>query len=161
MQEREISAIHGCCTGKFLLSIDAGKGNFCYPLMQQREVSAIHGCSKEKFFLSMDASKGSFCYQLMQERVISVIHGCSKGKFLRSIDAEKGTFCYPWTQRGFMGTIAYDYSRSIAEHSVNRLRSPAIYRSVSSGYVHLAEHDGWHCRRRFAKVVLSSFARLE
>ena len=23
-------------------------------------------------------------------------------------------------QRGFMGTIAYDYSRSIAEHSVNR-----------------------------------------
>ena len=64
-------------------------------------------------------------------------------------------------QRGFMGTIAYDYSRSIAEHSVNRRKSPAIYRSVSSGYVHLAEHDGWHCRRRFAKVVLSSFARLK
>ena len=65
------------------------------------------------------------------------------------------------SQRGFMGTIAYDYSRSIAEHSVNRRKSPAIYRSVSSGYVHLAEHDGWHCRRRFAKVVLSSFARLK
>ena len=48
--------------------------------------------------------------------------------------------------------------RSIAK---NRRRSPAIYRSVSSGYVHLAEHDGWHCRRRFAKVVLSSFARLK
>ena len=48
--------------------------------------------------------------------------------------------------------------RSIAE---NRRRSPAIYRSVSSGYVHFAEHDGWHCRRRFAKVVLSSFARLK
>ena len=30
------------------------------------------------------------------------------------------------TQRGFMGTIAYDYSRSIAEHSVNRRKSPAI-----------------------------------
>ena len=40
-------------------------------------------------------------------------------------------------------------------------QSPAIYRSVSSGYAHLAEHDGWHCRRRFAKVVLSSFARLK
>ena len=52
-----------------------------------------------------------------------------------------------------MGTIADDYNRSIAEHSVNR--------NVSSGYVHLAEHDGWHCRRRFAKVVLSSFARLK
>ena len=65
------------------------------------------------------------------------------------------------TQRGFMGTIAYDYSRSIAEHSVNRRKSPAIYRNVLSGYVHLAEHDGWHCRRRFAKVVLSSFARLK
>ena len=30
------------------------------------------------------------------------------------------------SQRGFMGTIAYDYSRSIAEHSVNRRKSPAI-----------------------------------
>ena len=39
--------------------------------------------------------------------------------------------------------------RSIAE---NRRRS---CRSVLSGYVHLAELDGWHCRRRFAKVVLS------
>ena len=66
-----------------------------------------------------------------------------------------------YTQRGFMGTIAYDYSWSIVEHSVNRRKSPAIYRSVSSGYVHLAEHDGWHCPRRFAKVVLSSFARLK
>ena len=28
-----------------------------------------------------------------------------------------------------MGTIAYDYSRSIAEHSINRRKSPAIYRS--------------------------------
>ena len=57
-----------------------------------------------------------------------------------------------------MGTIAGDYNR---QHSVNRRKSPAIYRSVSSGYVHLAEHDGWHCRRRFAKVVLPSFARLK
>ena len=39
-----------------------------------------------------------------------------------------------------MGTIAGDYNR---QHSVNRRKSPAIYRSVSSGYVHLAEHDGW------------------
>ena len=39
MQEREISAIHGCSKGKFLLSMDAAKGSF---------------------FLSMDASKGSF-----------------------------------------------------------------------------------------------------
>ena len=62
------------------------------------------------------------------------------------------------SQRGFMGTIAGDYNR---QHSVNRQKSQAIYRSVSSGYVHLAEHDGWHCRRRFAKVVLSSLARLK
>ena len=47
-------------------------------------------------------------------------------------------------QSGFMGTIAGDYNR---QHSVNRRKSPAIYRSVSLGYVHLAEHDGWHCRR--------------
>ena len=33
---------------------------------------------------------------------------------------------YKSSQRGFMGTIAYDYSRSIAEHSVNRRKSPAI-----------------------------------
>ena len=39
--------------------------------------------------------------------------------------------------------------RSIAE---NRRRS---CRAVSSGYVHLAELDGWHCRMRFAEVVLS------
>ena len=32
-----------------------------------------------------------------------------------------------WSQRGFMGTIADDYNRSIAEHSVNRRKSPAIY----------------------------------
>ena len=57
MQEREISAIHGCSKGKFMLSIDAGKGHFCSPWMQQREVSAIHGCSKGKFLLSMDAGK--------------------------------------------------------------------------------------------------------
>ena len=41
-----------------------------------------------------------------------------------------------YAQRGFMGTIAGDYNR---QHSVNRRKSPAIYRSVSSGYVHLAE----------------------
>ena len=34
-----------------------------------------------------------------------------------------------------MGTIAGDYNR---QHSVNRRKSPATYRSVSSGYVHLA-----------------------
>ena len=45
---------------------------------------------------------------------------------------------YHSSQSGFMGTIAGDYNR---QHS--------------SGYVHLAELDGWHCRRRFAKVVLS------
>ena len=76
-------------------------------------------------------------------------------------DASKSTKQKNITQRGFMGTIADDYNRSIAEHSVNHGKSPAIYRSASSGYVHLAEHDGWHCRRRFAKVVLSSFARLK
>ena len=53
------------------------------------------------------------------------------------------------TQKGFMGTIAGDYNE---QQSVNRRRS---CRSVSSGYVHLAELDGWHCRRRFAKDVLS------
>ena len=31
-----------------------------------------------------------------------------------------------------MGTIAYDYSRSIAEHSVNRRRSTEAYRRVMS-----------------------------
>ena len=36
------------------------------------------------------------------------------------------------SQRGFMGTIAYDYSRSIAEHSVNRRRSTEAYRRVMS-----------------------------
>ena len=50
---------------------------------------------------------------------------------------------YTSSQRGFMGTIAGDYN---LQHSVNRRKSPAIYRSVSSGYVNLAEHDGWHCR---------------
>ena len=34
-----------------------------------------------------------------------------------------------YTQRGFMGTIAYDYSRSIAE---NRRRSTEAYRRVMS-----------------------------
>ena len=70
----------------------------------------------------------------------------------------KSSIYFDIAQRGFMGTIAGDYNR---QHSVNHRKSPAIYRSVSSGYVHLAEHDGWHCRRGFAKVVLSSFARLK
>ena len=82
MQQRKVSSIDGCIKGKFLLSIDTGKGNFCYPLMQERVISAIHKCSKGKFLLSMDASKGSFCYPWMQERVIFVIHGCRKKKFL-------------------------------------------------------------------------------
>ena len=64
MQERVISAIHGCSKGKFLLSIDAGKRNFCYPWMQQREV----------FLLSMGAAKGSFFYPWMHRSEVSAIH---------------------------------------------------------------------------------------
>ena len=60
--------------GKFLLSMDAAKGSFCYPLMQEKEISAIHGCSKGKFLLSIDAGKGNFCYPWMQQREVSAIH---------------------------------------------------------------------------------------
>ena len=84
---------------KFLLSMDAGKGNFCYPWMQERVISAIHGWIEELFLLSMDAGQGSFFYPWMQQREISSIHGCSKGKFLLSMDAGKGNFCYPWMHR--------------------------------------------------------------
>ena len=56
-----------------------------------------------------------------------------------------------------MGTIAGDYNR---QHSVNHRKSPAIagdlaepYRRVMSTWPSLI--DGWHCRRRFAEVVLS------
>ena len=94
MQERVISAIHGCSKGKFLRSMDAAKGSFCYPLMQERVISAIHGCSKGKFLLSIDAGK-----------VISAINGCSKGMFLLSVDAAKGSLCYPWMQEREVSAI--------------------------------------------------------
>ena len=42
MQEKEISAIHGCSKGKFLLPMDAAKGSFFYPWKHEGEVSAIH-----------------------------------------------------------------------------------------------------------------------
>ena len=38
-----------------------------------------------------------------------------------------------------MDTIAGDYNR---QHSVNRRKSPAIYRSVSSGYVMVGTAEG-------------------
>ena len=74
MQQREVSAIHGCSKRKFLQSINAGKGNFCHPWMQQMEVSAIHGWIKGKFLLSIDAGKGNFCCPWMQQREVSAIH---------------------------------------------------------------------------------------
>ena len=62
-----------------LLSMDAGKGNFCYPWMNRRIVSAIHGCRTGKFLLSMNAAKGNFFYPWMQQREVSAIHKCRKG----------------------------------------------------------------------------------
>ena len=51
MQEKEVSAIHGCCKGKFLLFAIHGSADcFCYPW--------IEGL----FLPSMDAGKESFCY---------------------------------------------------------------------------------------------------
>ena len=41
MQQREVSAVHECSKGNFLLSMDAAKESFCYPWMQQKEVSAF------------------------------------------------------------------------------------------------------------------------
>ena len=40
-----------------------------------------------------------------------------------------------------MGTIAYDYSRSIAGHSVNRRRSTEAYRRVMSTWPSMINSD--------------------
>ena len=60
------------------------------------------------------------------------------------------------SQRGFMGTIADDYNRSIAEHSVNRRRSTEAYRRVMSTWpsmmVGTAEGD---LSKLFSPVLLA------
>ena len=84
MQQREVSAIHGCSKGKFL-----------HPWMQERDIFVIHGCWKKKFLLSMNAAKGTFCYPCMQQREVSAIHGCRKGC----------NFCYPWMHRRIVSGI--------------------------------------------------------
>ena len=116
MQEKEISAIHGCSKGKFLLSMDATKGSICYPWMQERVIFVIHGCRKKKFLLSMDAAKGTFCYPWMQQRELSAIYGCSKEKFLLSIDAGKGNREKYTTHMWLLQVLN---SSSISSYSIN------------------------------------------
>ena len=68
-----------------------------------------------KFFLIRDLTLSSF---------LSPIR--SPSSFFLSILL----FSFSLSQRGFMSTIADDYNRSIAKHSVNRRRSTEAYRRV-------------------------------
>ena len=87
MQEKEVSAVHGCSKGNFLLSMDAAKGTFCYPWMQERVISAIHGSIEELFLLSMDA--GTF----LTKHVCTHTHLCPDSFVPRLVCTTISTMC--------------------------------------------------------------------
>ena len=58
MQDKEVSSIHGYSKRKFLLSIDAGKGNFCYLCMHKGKFLLSQFCyGQQKYFIKYNSKK--------------------------------------------------------------------------------------------------------